>query len=80
MKAGESLSHAFDEQHIANRIFTTTILAGEKSGNLEETLSRYITFERVSISFKKKLKASLVYPALLVTAMMVMLSVPTTFP
>jgi type IV pilus assembly protein PilC len=75
VKAGESLSHAFDEQHIANRIFTTTILAGEKSGNLEETLSRYITFERVSISFKKKLKASLVYPALLVTAMLIMLSV-----
>jgi type IV pilus assembly protein PilC len=75
VKAGESLSHAFDEQHIASRIFTTTILAGEKSGNLEETLSRYITFERVSISFKKRLKASLVYPALLVSAMLVMLSV-----
>ena len=75
VKSGESLSHAFDEQHVANRIYTTTLLAGEKSGNLDETLSRYITFERVSISFKKKLKASLVYPALLVSAMVVMLSV-----
>jgi type IV pilus assembly protein PilC len=75
VKSGESLSHAFDEQHIANKIYSTTILAGEKSGNLEETLGRYITFERVSLTFKKRLKASLVYPALLVGAMVVLLSV-----
>jgi type IV pilus assembly protein PilC len=75
VKAGESLSHAFDEQHIANKIYSTTILAGEKSGNLEETLGRYIAFERVSMSFKKRLKAALVYPALLVTAMIGLLSV-----
>jgi type IV pilus assembly protein PilC len=75
VKAGESLSHAFDEQHIANKIYSTTILAGEKSGNLEETLGRYIAFERVSLTFQKRLKASLVYPTLLVGAMIVMLSV-----
>jgi type IV pilus assembly protein PilC len=75
VKAGESLSHAFDEQHIASKIYSTTILAGEKSGNLEETLGRYIAFERVSMSFKKRLKAALVYPALLVTAMIGLLSV-----
>lgn len=75
VKSGESLSHAFDEQHIASRIYSTTLLAGEKSGNLEETLGRYIAFERMSISFKKRLKAALVYPALLVTAMFGLLSV-----
>lgn len=75
VKAGESLSHAFAEQNIASGIYTTTILAGEKSGNLEETLGRYIAFERVSLTFKKRLKASLVYPALLVGAMVVLLSV-----
>jgi type IV pilus assembly protein PilC len=75
VKAGESLSHAFDEQHIASRIYSTTLLAGERSGNLEETLKRYIDFERVSLSFKKRLKASLVYPALLVGAMVILLSV-----
>jgi type IV pilus assembly protein PilC len=75
VKSGESLSHAFDEQHIASRIYSTTLLAGERSGNLEETLKRYIDFERVSLSFKKRLKASLVYPALLVGAMVILLSV-----
>lgn len=75
VKSGESLSHAFDEQHIASRIYSTTLLAGEKSGNLEETLGRYIAFERMSITFKKRLKAALVYPALLVIAMCGLLSV-----
>jgi type IV pilus assembly protein PilC len=69
VKSGEPLSVAFESQNIAPKIYTTTLLAGERSGNLEEVLSRYIAFQRISISFRKKLKASLVYPALLVTAM-----------
>jgi type IV pilus assembly protein PilC len=79
VKTGESLSQAFEAQKVGGRIYTTTLLAGEKSGNLEEVLQRYVTFQRVSISFRKKLKASLVYPALLVTAMLVLLSVLVLF-
>jgi type IV pilus assembly protein PilC len=47
-------------------VYTTTLLAGERSGNLEEVLQRYLDFQRVSLTFRKKLKASLIYPALLV--------------
>jgi type IV pilus assembly protein PilC len=47
-------------------VYTTTLLAGERSGNLEEVLQRFLEFQRVSLTFRKKLKASLVYPALLV--------------
>jgi type IV pilus assembly protein PilC len=42
------------------------LLAGERSGNLEEVLQRYLDFQRVSLTFGKKLKASLIYPAFLV--------------
>jgi len=65
VRGGEVLSQAFEAQGVFPRIYTTTILAGERSGNLEEVLARYITFERISLAFKKKLKASLIYPALL---------------
>ena len=41
-------------------------MAGEKSGNLDEVLSRYVAFQRLGLSFRKKLIASLVYPVLLV--------------
>ena len=47
-------------------IYTTTLLAGERSGNLEEVLQRFLDFQRVSLTFRKKLKASLIYPALLI--------------
>ena len=61
------------------KIYSTTLLAGEKSGNLEEVLARYISFQRLAISFKKKLKASLVYPALLISLVIIMLSFLVTY-
>jgi type IV pilus assembly protein PilC len=79
VKAGESLSGAFDAQRVATRIYTTTLLAGERSGNLEEVLQRYITFQRLAITFRKKFLASLIYPALLIGAMIVLLAVLVLF-
>jgi len=73
VKGGELLSDAFVSQHVFPKIYTTTLLAGEKSGNMEEVLSRYIAFQRLALTFKKKLAVSLVYPALLVTVVVCML-------
>jgi len=76
VKGGELLSDAFAAQGAFPKIYPTTLLAGEKSGNLEEVLSRYINFQRMAMTFRKKLKASLVYPALLsvlVTCMLIFL-------
>ena len=67
IKTGESLSGAFDAQGGFPLIFTTTLLAGERSGNLAEVLQRYVDFQRVSLTVTKKLKSALVYPTLLIT-------------
>jgi type IV pilus assembly protein PilC len=66
VKSGELLSDSFAAQAIFPKIYTTTLMAGEKSGNIEEVLGRYIAFQRMALTFKKKLAVSLVYPALLV--------------
>ncbi len=66
VKTGESISGAFEAQGGFPLVYTTTLLAGERSGNLEEVLQRYLDFQRVSLTFRKKLKASLIYPALLI--------------
>jgi len=79
VRTGELLSDAFLAQGIFPKIYTTTLLAGEKSGNLEEVLSRYIAFQRVASAVRKKLLASLVYPALLVTGVIVILTVLLNF-
>lgn len=66
VKNGESISAAFEAQGGFPIVYTTTLLAGERSGNLEEVLQRYLDFQRVSLTFRKKLVASLIYPAVLV--------------
>jgi type IV pilus assembly protein PilC len=79
VKGGEALSQAFEAQGITSKIYTTTLLAGEKSGNLEEVLTRYIAFQRVTMTFRKKLIASLIYPALLICGMGVLFMVLVLF-
>jgi type IV pilus assembly protein PilC len=67
VKTGEALSAAFEAQSGFPVMFTTSLLAGERSGNLQEVLERYVTFQRISLTFRKKLVASLIYPGVLVT-------------
>ncbi len=66
VKNGESISESFEAQGGFPIVYTTTLLAGERSGNLEEVLQRFLDFQRVSLTFRKKLIASLIYPAVLV--------------
>jgi type IV pilus assembly protein PilC len=79
VKSGELLSDSFAAQGVFPRIYTTTLMAGEKSGNMEEVLGRYIAFQRLGLTFKKKLAVSLVYPALLVTMVFVMIVFLVTY-
>ncbi len=72
VKSGQLLSEAFEAQGTVPKIYTTTLMAGEKSGNLDEVLTRYVAFQRVNLSFRKKLLASLIYPAILVAAVIIM--------
>jgi type IV pilus assembly protein PilC len=67
VRTGESLSSAFEAQGGFPLIYTTTLLAGERSGHLEDVLGRFLSFQRISLTFRKKLTASLVYPILLIT-------------
>ena len=79
VKSGELLSDSFAAQGVFPKLYTTTLLAGEKSGNMEEVLARYIAFQRMGMTFRKKLAVSLVYPALLVTMVIIMLSFLVTY-
>jgi type IV pilus assembly protein PilC len=66
VREGKSLSEAVDEAGVFSKVYSTAILAGEKSGNLSGVLEYYISYQRVSTSVQKKLIAALVYPALLI--------------
>jgi type IV pilus assembly protein PilC len=67
VKNGSLLSDAFTKQGVFPPMYVTSIMAGEKSGSLIEVLERYIGYQRLALSVRKKLLVSLIYPALLLT-------------
>lgn len=79
VRNGESISSAFEAQGSYPVVYTTTLLAGERSGNLEEVLQRYLDFQRVSLTFRKKLTASLIYPAVLIVMVVLLFIFLITF-
>ncbi len=79
VKGGELLSDAFAAQGMFPKMYTTTLMAGEKSGNMEEVLGRFIQYQRMVQTFRKKLMVSLVYPALLISVVTVMVTFLITY-
>ena len=67
VREGKSLSEAVSEAGVFSKVYATAILAGEKSGNLSGVLEYYIAYQKVSTGVRKKILATLVYPALLIT-------------
>jgi type IV pilus assembly protein PilC len=67
VREGAALSEALDQQGVFPKVYVTSILAGEKSGNLSGVLDYYIAYQRVSLGARKKLIATLIYPIILVT-------------
>ncbi len=66
VRTGAVLSEAFAHQHVFPPIYVTSVLAGEKSGSLIEVLERYITYQRLALTLRKKLLLSLLYPSVLI--------------
>jgi type IV pilus assembly protein PilC len=66
VRNGALLSEAFDRQRVFPKIYVTSVLAGERSGALGEVIERYVAFQRLALSVRKKLLLSLLYPAVLV--------------
>jgi type IV pilus assembly protein PilC len=79
VKGGELLSDAFAAQNTFPKMYTTTLMAGEKSGNIDEVLGRYVTFQKIAMTFRKKLLVSLVYPTLLISVVFIMVIFLVTY-
>ncbi len=82
VREGTTLSDALEQQGVFPKVYTTSILAGEKSGNLSGVLEYYIAYQRVSTGLRKKLIATLIYPTILIiaAAVIVIFLVSTVIP
>ena len=74
VREGKSLSEAVTEAGVFSKVYSTAILAGEKSGNLSGVLDYYIAYQKVSTGVRKKILATLMYPALLVVVSIVIVT------
>src|SRR6185436_16087109 len=66
VKSGTLLSEAFRSQGVFPPIYTTSVMAGEKSGSLAEVLERYVNYQKMILAVRKKVIVSLIYPSLLI--------------
>ncbi len=66
VRTGVLLSDAFGHQNLFPPIYVTSVMAGEKSGALVEVLDRFVTYQKLALSARKKLLLSLLYPSILI--------------
>jgi type IV pilus assembly protein PilC len=70
---GVALSDAFlSLGDVFPRLYANTLRAGERSGELEKVLIRFVEYQRLTESVRKKIIAALTYPAVLVALSIVL--------
>jgi len=79
IRNGYPLSEAFEAQGIFPKIYTASILSGEKSGALDAVLIRYVEYLKRSVGVARKLRGALAYPAFLLTAATFMVAFLTLY-
>ncbi|MCA1633742.1 MAG: type II secretion system F family protein [Acidobacteria bacterium] len=80
IRGGMALSAAFSAQGpIFPRIYTASILAGERSGALDDVLSRYVSYMRRGVEIRRKIRGALAYPIFLLAASMGMVLFLTVY-
>ena len=73
------LSEAFEAQGIFPKIYTASILSGEKSGALDDVLARFVEYLKRSVGVSRKLRGALAYPAFLLFASGLMVAFLTLY-
>jgi type IV pilus assembly protein PilC len=80
IRGGAALSQAFASQgNIFPRIYTASILAGERSGALDEVLLRYVSYMRRNVALRRKIRGALAYPLFLLFASACMVTFLTVY-
>jgi len=76
VRSGTALSDAFGAQgDLFPRVYTASLLAGERSGSLETVLRRYVEYTKIVATLKRKITTALIYPTILVLLSLVLMSI-----
>ena len=80
IRSGKSLSEAFapyEDQF--STVYIASLMAGERSANLDGTIKRYIDYAKIISIAKSKIRAALTYPSLLLFFSLLLLLVLINF-
>ena len=80
VKSGVALSDAFASYGaLFPPIYSSSLRAGERSGDLEGVLRRFLRYQKMIVTLRKRVIGALVYPAVLVTLSGGMVFIMLTF-
>jgi type IV pilus assembly protein PilC len=76
VRSGSALSDAFAEHgSLFPAAYSASLLAGERSGSLDSVIRRYVAYEKVVGTVRRRTLSALIYPAILVTMMVILVGI-----
>jgi type IV pilus assembly protein PilC len=76
VRGGLALSDAFAEhQSLFPPVYSASLQAGERSGNLDTVIRRYVGYEKIISAVRRRTISALIYPAILITMMIVLVAI-----
>jgi type IV pilus assembly protein PilC len=76
VRGGTALSDAFAAHgSLFPSVYTASLVAGERSGNLDAVLRRFVEYTKIIATVKRKTISALIYPAILVSLALVLVSI-----
>jgi type IV pilus assembly protein PilC len=76
VRSGTALSEAFQAHgDLFPSVYTASLMAGERAGNLDAVLRRYVAYAKVVDTVRKRTISALVYPAILIGLALVLVGV-----
>ncbi len=80
VNSGSSISEAFAEEgDLFPRLYWTSLKAGEKSGEIEAVLRRYLKYQKTVLALTRKVVSTLVYPAILIALSIGLITILMTY-
>jgi type IV pilus assembly protein PilC len=79
VRSGALLSQAFASTGRFPKMYSATVRSGERSGSLDKVLAQYLTYQKLSRNFRKKILAALIYPGFLVFFLAILVTFVVSF-
>ena len=80
VKKGRALSEAFQPyEKLFSPVYTASLMAGEKGGNLPASIGRYIQYAKMVTQTRARIKSAMTYPTVLIVFSLVLMGILMNF-